>query len=158
MRQEAHQRLVELHPLRRLGTIRGHRALRSLCGDRAGTVGKQQSDEGLKCEKVGSIRFEPEQRHVGDFCQRPISEDFFIGDTAKTPWFMTLDAHRCADQGAEQSNPPWHGLGGEPRDALAHQRAPRERRGDCAQHRLGARMSIEAFHVLNEYGFRSANL
>ena len=47
MSQKADQALVELHALRALGPVGGHRALGALRRDRAGSIGQQQPREGL---------------------------------------------------------------------------------------------------------------
>ena len=55
--QKTDQRLVELHPLRRLRAVGRHRALDALDADGARAVaGQQQADQGLEGEQVLGLR------------------------------------------------------------------------------------------------------
>ena len=148
VREEADKRLVELHALRVFRAVGRYRALRTLRRDRARAVGEQQADERLESEQVVAARVEAEQRGEGDLGEAGVrSRMSAVAMPQKLSGFVLSARHRCADQRAEQVHPPRQAFGREPRDALAHQRPPRERGRDRGQHRVGGRVARRGLQV-----------
>ena len=58
MGEEAGDAFVELHALGTVGSVGRDGALRALRGNGAGTVGEEESDEGLEGEEVVRLRLE----------------------------------------------------------------------------------------------------
>ena len=71
VREEADHRLIDLHAIRRFGTIRRHCALAPLRGDRARAVGDDESQEHLEREELLRRRRFAEQRQVSHFRGSP---------------------------------------------------------------------------------------
>src|SRR6516164_4520017 len=69
VREEPYQCLIELHPLRRLWSIRRHCTLRSLNADRTWAIsGQQQPQKRLKCKEFVFSWLPRKQRAIGHFC------------------------------------------------------------------------------------------
>ena len=134
-------RLVELHALGRLGPVGRDRALGALRRDRArarwraaGRPGSGRRTASARRSAAGPVS--ARKREVGQ--RRTARAARPAAMPQKLPGSWRVGADRGADQRAEQAQPP--GQASRPsarRDALAHQRAPGDRRGDGRQHRVG---------------------
>ena len=96
MRKKTDQRLVELHPVRGLRSVRGDRTFGALRRDRARAIGQQQADERLEREQVRRLRRESQQRDVGDFRQRAFAENVRDRHAAETIRLMAIRIDRRA--------------------------------------------------------------
>ena len=155
VREEADQRLVELHPLGLLGAVGRDRALGALGRDGAGPVGQQQADQGLEGEQVVLARRAAEQRGEGDLAQaRAARAARFCSMPQKRP-----GSCRAASAEAPISVPnscSHHGKlsAVSARDALARQRPPGQRGRDRGQHRGLGRMARQALQPAQEHRAR----
>ena len=114
VREEADQRLVELHALGLLRAVGRHRALGALRRDRAGAVGQQQADQRLEGEQVVVARRAgraARRTRPRPGSARPASPRCAMPQ--KRPASCCDGIGRSADQRAEQLQPPGQALGRE---------------------------------------------
>ena len=122
----------------------------------ARTVGDQQADQNLQRPRVGLGRPLSGQRQKQEISHGPVAEAFAARDAPEAAVLMVLAGDRCADHDAVEPQIPRQRLRGEPRDALAHQRSPRDRGGNRRQNGVARRPGAERLQKLEEQRFAAA--
>src|SRR5262252_9291511 len=154
--EEAEHGFVDLDPTRRLRAVGCHRALRTLRTNRTRTVGNRKSDQNLQGQCFVLSRTLPSQRQKQEICHRPASETFVARYAPQTAMLMVFAGDRGADYDAVEPQIPRQGFRGEPRDALAHQRSPRDRGGNRRKNRVARRPPVERLQEFQKYRFAAA--
>ena len=134
--QEADHRLIDLDAVGGLRPVRRDRALRPLRRDRAGAVRDQKSDQDLDGQHRGLGRPLPRQGQEQQLACRPAPEPLVARDAPQVAVPMVLGRDRGADHDAVEAQVPRQRFSGKAGDALAHQRAPRDRGRDGGQDRV----------------------
>ena len=154
--EKADHGLVDLNAARRLRPVGGDRAFCALRRDRTRAVRDQKANKNLQRSCLGLRWFLAGQSQEEHIRHAPAAESFLARNAAQAAMLVVLGGNRGADHDAVQTQIPGQRLGGQARDALAHQGTPGDGRRDRRQDGVARRPRAKRFHEFQEQRFAAA--
>src|ERR1700738_4586404 len=154
--EKADHGLVDLNAAGSLRAVGGSGPFGALRRDGARALRDEEPDEDLQRPRLGRARFLSGQSQEQDIGHVPAAESLFPRYPAQAAGLVIFGGNGGADHDAVEPQIPRQRFGSQPRDALAHQRAPRDRRGDGSEDRIARGSCAQRFEELQEQRFAAA--